>query len=886
MNTPSSVPAVSVGKTAYPLKSNAAEKGPVNAFPHSVTKDDFCLLDGPPYANGAPHLGHVLNKHLKDAVARAASALGHPVQWRPGWDCHGLPLELAVEKQGHSRKDPVAFVAAAKEFALSQVEVQKTLFMEQGWMADWEDPWMTCQPDKEAATLRVLSNLLEKNLLDVRFTSVPWCAQCGSTVANAEQEEKSWSRESWLASFEVLESSRSCGFEGQAHSNSNESSPSCGFGAVQSGDFLLSWTTTPWTLPLHRGLVLNPDSVLACLHKDDSRAWVSESSAELWAQRLGATVGEERVHAQDLLGLKYKTSWGSFEVTLDEKVLDAAGTGFLHAVPGLSELDTKMGRDHQWALVQYLTPYGRLQNSPLDSQNGTGAGSKESMQEVELAYTNNPWFLKFAYASDHPHCWRHKTPLLTRASRQVFLTLTDEVRARAHKMVEGMQFTPDTGRNRLLAFMSNRPDWCLSRQRTWGVPMALYLDATTGQPHENAVAWMREVADVVEQKGVQAWWSGEAQPKALPEDVEVVPDVLDVWFDSACVPQFVSAADCVVEGSDQHRGWFQSCVWLAAAWDAPAPFKRVVTHGFVVDGVGEKLSKSKGGDKAAAKDNSKSMVAPWSQFPTDVVRVWALSGSEGADKVWSQDAVSLAQAWVSRWRGVLRFMVANTLTDNHEQTHWNDMLPWDQYWVDRCKSVMDAVLKSSVEGYTGQALHELSKFGEEFSSVCLGSWKDRLYCAPEHTDERKSLDCALKACLLSWLKVLEVATPRLREEVVPFLGESLKSFNGDLPLTWEAQHQEQVEVVLEWRKQFSTQAEASMKGKVSPMQRLALVPLSWNWSLQSLADALDVGEVKVSDGLELLVSSHQLCQRCRRAHSAWNADAVVCMTCEKRTQND
>lgn len=847
---------VTVGKTAYPLKSSAELKGPVPAFSKNESGDFFRLLDGPPYANGAPHLGHVLNKHLKDALARAALASGAHVEWRPGWDCHGLPLELAVEKQGVSRQDTSLFVQAAHDFALSQVQVQSHVFQEQGWMADWNSPWMTCQPDKEADTLRVFSTLLEKNLLDVRFTAVPWCSYCGSTLANAEQEEKSWTRESWLVPFKVENASKSS--------------------LVKNGDVLLSWTTTPWTLPLHRNLVLNPDATLVCLEKEGLRAWVTMETASKWAEKLEAQVHENlQVSAQDLEGLEYSSPWKTSTLAFNSKALSEAGTGLLHAVPGLSDLDTVLGREHQWDLVQYLSEDGKVQNSPLENQNGTYAGSPGSFADAHQAYENSPWFLKWGYTSEHPHCWRHQKPLLTRASRQVFLKLDGEVRERALEMVQKMEFTPETGRNRLLAFLNSRTDWCLSRQRTWGVPMALYLDKESGQPHSNSVQWMREVADVFEKEGVQSWWNGRAQPQNLSENVEVVQDVLDVWFDSACVPQFVGSADVVVEGSDQHRGWFQSCLWLAAALGEELPFKRVVTHGFVVTKSGAKLSKSKGGDGA---DKEKGL-APWSTFPSDVVRVWSLSGSEGADKTWTKDAVELSQAWTSRWRGVLRFMLANTLLQNYDVT---DVNVWERYWMERCQSMKNSLLQDFVKGYTGKALQELAKFGEEFSSVCLGSWKDRLYCAPEFTPERQQLDVALKFCLHQWLTMLEVVTPRLRHEATPFLQESVFSLNADL-VSLSEEELVQVKKVLQWRNELTEFMESTTHGKVPPMQRLASVPLLQNWTPLMVADALDVGEVEWAEQVQVVASSHACCPRCRRTQKNWG-HSNVCQNCEERTK--
>lgn len=851
-------PSVRVGKTDYPLRSDPSLLGPLPHFDVGRSGEAFRLLDGPPYANGAPHLGHVLNKHLKDAVARAANATGNDVEWRPGWDCHGLPLELAVEKMGVDRSDRAVFLQKAREFASSQVAVQADVFRAQGWSTEWDRPWHTQDPAMEAGTLRVLAQLLDKGTLDVRFTAVPWCAHCGSTLSTAEQEERELSTMSWVVPF-----------------------------ALDEGGCLLSWTTTPWTLPLHRALVLSPSAEYVALVKGEDLAWVSADTADHWCQVLGATRTDQLRLGADFSGAGYKTPWRRGKVAVDESVLPGAGTGVLHAVPGLSELDTQLGQVHGWELVQHLAPDGRVLESHCASQNGARAGTEEAQKDAHDAYKDSQWFSEVPYLVQHPHCWRHHAPLLTRASRQVFLHLSEEVRARALDMVSRMAFTPESARSRLLAAMKDRPDWCLSRQRTWGVPLALFLDKATGKPHALASTWMRRVADQVETQGVEAW-------SALPSEtwlcgdvdvdsVERVDDVLDVWFDSGCVPQLVGAADVVVEGVDQHRGWFQSCLWVAAALDTPPPFKRVATHGFVLADRGEKLSKSSGGD---AKGKSK---APhWATLPSDVVRVWALTGTEGMDKMWSVDTVQNAVSGVARLRNVLRFLLANALPRSHACDV--DALPaWDRYWWKRSSDMADRVVSLCRDARTGEALALLLPFAEMFSSVVLGSWKDRLYCAPEETKERQDLDVVLKGCLMAWGKMLGVLTPRLRAEASPLWPHSLP---GAVPSV-NAKEVSEVEWMLGLRHALGPVSEALGRSKVSPgARRVVVSALPFSWPGQLAADALDVGQVVLAPALThegrvdyqgtsvyLLPSQDPVCPRCRRAQPDVSG---CCATCKAR----
>lgn len=851
MNTTvSAVPAVCVGKTSFPLKPDAAERGPVPLLgTGEASARPWRLLDGPPYANGAPHLGHVLNKHLKDTMVRAQAALGHPVEWRPGWDCHGLPLELAVEKQGGNRKDPRAFAALARQFAGSQVDVQRDVFHRQGWACQWDRPWRTMDPQMEAGTLRVLADLLDNQALEVRHTAVPWCPLCQSTLSGAEQEDKELTLETWLAPF-----------------------------ALADGTWLMSWTTTPWTLPLHRGLVVHPHATYRALQRDGQTLWVSQETAVSMAKTLGAQLGAATLEGRELVGMDYRTPWAQGTVVGDERVSSDAGTGVLHAVPGLADLDTQLACRFGWEVLDHLTPDGRVALSPCDAQNGVEA-NQAVVPAVVQAYASWPVHPLRSTATV-AHCWRHKAPLLTRNSRQVFLVLTDALRDRVGRWVEQMAFTPESARARLRAAVASRPDWCLSRQRTWGVPLALHLDRHTGQPHARASVWMRRVADAMETQGVEAWWNTPADhwlaDDASLEHVERLDDVLDVWFDSGCVPQLVGRADAVVEGTDQHRGWFQSCLWVAAALgqDRP-PFDRVVTHGFVVDGSGAKLSKSTGGDSQAPK-GAAVLPPPWSELPTDVVRVWALTGAEGSEKAWSVDTVREATAVLSRWRGVVRFLLANALPVTTD-LEVSSLEPWDRWWWQRSQTVSQEVVSLCAQGLVGEAVAKAAAFGEEFSSVALGSWKDRLYCAPPSTAERQRLDRALKGCLSAWLGMLGVLAPRLVWE----WEQHGQSPSGEKAPAVSSEELAQVNLVLEARRQLAPWAERLAVQKVPPARRQVHWGQAPAWSPSLLADALDVAQVMREGVLAVSETLDVVCQRCRRAHPKWVGP--VCVVCHDRT---
>jgi isoleucyl-tRNA synthetase len=835
-------PSVFVGKTDFPLRPDPLARAAVGELHPRQDGDARQLLDGPPYANGRPHLGHVLNKHLKDAMARAWTAQGHQVRWRPGWDCHGLPLELAVEAEGADRRDRVGFLTAARAYAQRQVQLQAEVFEGQGWQAQWDHPWRTMDPAMEAGTLRVLARLLDRGQLAVRHAAVPWCAQCQSTLSLAEQEERSVDVDTWLTPF-----------------------------ALEDGQWLLSWTTTPWTLPLHRGLFVHPQARYVALLLDGHTGWVSEDTAQTWAQRVGATVTSQVRLGASFLGQSYRTPWSDGQVLGDGRVLPQAGTGVLHAVPGLASLDTVLGQAQGWDVVDYLQPDGTVAGSPCEAQNQRAAG--EAVDALTQAYAGWPFWAVLRQAQDTPHCWRHKTPLLTRPSRQVFLVVDDVLRTRVQRWVAQMEFTPEASRARLLAAVDGRPDWCLSRQRTWGVPMALYLDATTGQPHENAADMMRLVADAMEHEGVEAWWnSPDTRWTQGQSGLERVDDVLDVWFDSGCVPALLGHSHAVVEGVDQFRGWFQSCLWVAAALgEEDPPFDRVVAHGFVVDGQGRKLSKSTGGDQGT---QHKGQVVDWNTLPTDVVRTWALAGAEGSEKAWSTETLAGAKAAVSRWRGVMRFLLANRL-EVAAEPHVG-MTPWDHWWAWQCQVMAEGVVQACAVGATGEAVSLAVRFGEEFSAVALGSWKDRMYCAPPHLLERQQLDLALRYCLGAWWKALSVLAPRLAHEAMALEPQRLQA-TVDAP---EVRTQQDVASVLAMRQALAGAGEALARERVPPAKRVVGWAGAPAWPDLMVADALDAAQLKREGDGSLSPTEDPVCPRCRRAQPAW--EGTCCQHCQQR----
>lgn len=861
-------PAVLVGKTDFPLRQTQP-----TSLQLPVTRSrqtDWELLDGPPYANGALHLGHVLNKLLKDVSVRAHAASGYAVAWTPRWDCHGLPVELHVERAGVDRQQPEAFMAAARRYAQSQMEGQRATFETLGVTADWSASTPTMDPRQQAQTLRVLADLVDRQALVMRDQPTAWCPACQSTLAGAEQEPLTVARTEAVVPFLLAD-----------------------------GDVLLSWTTTPWTLPYHAGLVVNPDANYLQVTHQKQRAWVSEEAWPWVAQRYpeACPTGLTR-SGREWVGFPYVTLWGStHRVVSDARVQSGGGTGVLHAVPAFDLLDADVGQAHGWGTTQALATDGRLAGpGAWPFHRDTLAGEPANTATLAQLAQNpcaEPWLQAWTVTTEVPGCWRHRLPVLTRPSRQAFLMLSPEVRHRAQVMVEGMRFTPAMAQKRMLSLMAQRPDWCVSRQRTWGVPMALFLDRATGQPHRLAATVMRRVADAVATQGVETWWTTPHHAwldgVVDPSEVEAVEDVLDVWFDSGALGVHAGPADLVVEGHDQLRGWFQACVWLSSLLERPAPFAQVVTHGFVVDEHGQKLSKSQGGDRHG---RSADTPPAWSSLPADVLRWWALLGDTGADRPWAAPAVQAAQAAYAKARGTLRFALANVPTEQWGKT-WSleDAPALDRQDVLDAHKLQERVLTHWREGdFESGARQFLTWMDVTLSRQLYGRLKDRLYCAPAASSARRAAVATLQAVGEVLVNLLAVACPQLVAEALQthprLLERSSETRMPTVSTLWSEEARGVAQTLHQtWEKM----------GHKGGLERARLVldgALPWTrweveeglgvgqWQRQGTPDENEGSAVATPWGTGWLSASPDpLCPRCRRA--AVLTEAGVCAVCRE-----
>jgi isoleucyl-tRNA synthetase len=590
----------------------------------------FILHDGPPYANGDIHIGHAVNKILKDIIVKSKTLSGFDAPYVPGWDCHGLPIELVVEKNHGKNIDPAKFRELCREYAAEQVARQKKDFIRLGVLGDWDNPYLTMDFKTEADILRALGEIYKNGYLYQGSKPVHWCVDCGSALAEAEVEYEDVNSPQIDVGFKVAD----------------KAALSLAFGVeLRSDAYAVIWTTTPWTLPANQAVSVHPEFDYDLLQTSKGLLILAHDLAQSTLARYGEenTSVLASCKGEALKGLLLQHPFDNRQVPIicGDHVTTEAGTGLVHTAAAHGNDD--------WLVMKATYPNekprilmggdGKFFNSELVEFEAIRGLSRQDANKIILAAMLETGNLLASARLSHsfPHCWRHKTPLMQLATHQWFVGMNTEgvsgnsLRELANKAVDETEFFPAWGRARLEAMIKNRPDWCVSRQRNWGVPMPFFVHKETGEPHPQTMALLERAALMVEAQGVEAWFSldGDAYlAEFAPEnatDYKKVTYTLDVWFDSGAThaavlkrrPELQFPADLYLEGSDQHRGWFQSSLLTGCAIDGRAPYEALLTHGFVVDGAGHKMSKSKG-----------NVVAPQKVMDTygaDILRLWTAS---------------------------------------------------------------------------------------------------------------------------------------------------------------------------------------------------------------------------------------------------------------------
>jgi isoleucyl-tRNA synthetase len=780
-------------ETAFPMRGDLPTREPQTQsrwessalYPRlqkfAASRPSYVLHDGPPYANGQIHIGHAVNKTLKDIVVKSKLLAGYRSDYVPGWDCHGLPIEHAVEKEigkVGQKVDARAFRAKCREYAAQQIDGQRSDFKRLGILGTWEQPYRTMDFRFEADAMRTLARIVENGHLARGVKPVHWCFDCGSALAEAEIEYADKQSPAIDVAFDAIDGrSMAAAFD------------------VDVAEAIIAvpiWTTTPWTLPANLAVTLHAEfdyALIEALPRAGRRVLivVAESLVPEVARRYGLASSDilGRAKGAALEGQKLQHCFYDRQVPviLGDHVTADSGTGAVHTAPGHGQEDFVVGQKYG---IGVLNPVG---------SNGVFVPGTE-LVEGQHVWKANDFIIQLLrdrgvllavekITHSYPHCWRHKTPVAFRTTPQWFISMEQAgLRADALEAIKQVRWMPDWGEERISLMVKNRPDWCISRQRTWGVPIAIFIDKVKGEPHPRSVELLRKVADRVEQEGVDAWYEFDAR-ELLGDEVdqyEKVTDILDVWFDSgvthACVLnqreelRGERAGTMYLEGSDQHRGWFQSSLMTSVALDRKAPFTEVITHGFTVDAQGRKMSKSVG-----------NVVAPQKVVSTlgaDILRLWTASTDYHNEMSVSDEILKRVADTYRRLRNTARFLLGNLagFEPARDAVPRERMLLLDRWAMRQAERLMQLARRVygpeagtrqdfSADAYAYAALvQELMRFCTvDMGAAYLDMTKDRLYTLQENAPARRSAQTAMYAALEVLVRALAPITSFTSEEI-------------------------------------------------------------------------------------------------------------------------
>lgn len=781
-------------KTDFPIRAGLALREPQllaefaekklyeKLLAKNSNQEQFVLHDGPPYPNGDIHLGHALNKTLKDIVVKYKAMSGYLTPFVPGWDCHGLPIETQLLKKLKAEKKPIPekyeFREQCKEFAMDYVVRQKEQFKRLGIFGEWETPYLTLDPEYEAGVIEVFKELAINDYVYKGSKPIHWCSNCRTALAEAEIEYADHRSASIYMKFKIDGIQKTKKLYSQINREELEEI----FPAWQEAS-LLVWTTTPWTMPANVAVAVNPKMEYAVI-KERSQGTIYVLASSL-VEKVMAKLELEyelvgKLNGSDLEGVVCRHPFIDREspVVCAEYVTAEDGTGCVHIAPGHGQDDHVVGREYDLPVLMPVDEKG-----VLTEEAGRFAGLKleDANKEIvkymeELGTLLKLEFIKHSY----PHCWRCKSPVIFRATPQWFIAVDKEgghgvIRTKALAEIKKTKWYPTWGENRISAMVSGRPDWCISRQRLWGVPIPVFY-CQKCKTHQLSAPFFDAVIAMVKKEGTNAWFKKEAA-EILPADLKCAcgssefgkeTDIMDVWLESGASQRAVLKkranlswpADLYLEGSDQHRGWFQSSLLLSVGETGVAPFKAVLTHGFTIDDKGRKMSKSLGNVVDANKTVE--------QYGADILRLWVSSTDFKNDLAVSPAILKQVQDAFSKIRNTWRFMLSN-LVDYQPGA---ELLPLDRWLVSKLQELVKEVGLAYDEYEFHRIFHAMYGFCvNTLSSLYLDINKDNLYCNKKDSAERRSCQEALSITLVTMVKLMTPILSFTCEDIYKFIKE-------------------------------------------------------------------------------------------------------------------
>ena len=887
----------------------------------------FVLHDGPPYANGKLHIGHALNKVLKDMIVKSRQLSGFDAQYIPGWDCHGLPIENAIEKlhgRNLSRDD---MQAKSRAFATEQIGQQREDFKRLGVLGDWERPYRTMDPANEAGEIRAFKRVIERGFVYRGLKPVYWCFDCGSSLAEFEIEYADKKSETLDVAFETDDAAKLAA--------------AFGVGALPAGKsaFAVIWTTTAWTIPANQALNAHPEFTYALVDTPMGCLVLAETLVEKCLERFGLTgTVIATAPGKALGGLNFRHPLFDVDVGyqrlspmyLAEYVSDADGTGIVHSSPAYGVDDFNSCVAHGMSVDDILNP---VQGNGAYAADWPLFGGLHIWKAVpvilEALKAAGRLMATQTITHSYPHCWRHKTPVIYRAAAQWFVRMDEgegvftkdkapkTLRQLALEAIDATRFYPENGRTRLRDMIANRPDWCISRQRSWGVPVPFFLHKDSGELHPRTMEILDQAADIVEQGGIEAWSRVTAEEILGATDAPHYTkstDILEVWFDSGSTFSHVlrgshanaypngafhtegPEADLYLEGHDQHRGWFHSSLLLGCALYDRAPYKGLLTHGFATDGQGRKMSKSLG--------NTVDPQTVTSKLGAEIVRLWVASTDYSGDLNIDDKILARVVDAYRRIRNPLRFLLANVsdFDPAKDAVPLDQMLDIDRYALARAAQFQAEVLAHYAVYEFHPVVAKLQVYcSEDLGAFYLDVLKDRLYTTSPGSLARRSAQTALHQITHAMLRWMAPFLSFTAEEAWPVLAGAQNQ--GSIFFETFAKLPEVDEALLaKWsrvrhvretvNKEIETVRTAGSVGSSLQATVKLTVPADDHAVLASLGDDLKfvfiVSQVTLLEGdarVEVIPANAAKCERCWHYRDDVGVDIAHPTLCGRCTSN-
>jgi len=868
-------------------------------------KELFLLHDGPPYANGAIHLGHSVNKVLKDITVKSKTLQGYDAPFIPGWDCHGLPIELNVEKKHGKKsdlvKDKESFQKACKEYAQSQISDQLEDFKRLGVFGDWENSYMSLDSKFEADIIRSFGVIFDAGHIEKGEKPVHWCQDCSSALAEAEVEYLDKTSKSIDVAFQVHEDS----LEKLKGIFSTNISKSISF---------VIWTTTPWTLPSNAAVCINPEIEYSLIKVDDDYFVIAsemfDQCLDRWNKK-GEVVA--KVPGKSILDIDLLHPFIERKSILlhADHVTTETGTGCVHTAPAHGVDDHMVCKKNNIEIQNALNSLGFFKDK-LDFIAGLPPIKADPLVIEKLKETDSLINIE-DYNHSYPHCWRHKTPLIFTSTPQWFISMNkNNLLDEAKKTIYQVKWEPSWGLQRIESMLEDRPDWCISRQRNWGVPITLVVHKETGEIHPEQSNLFEKFAKEVEKKGISEWNKLELKDYISDsEDYIKIQDSLDVWFDSGVTHYAVSSksfnkdivADLYLEGSDQHRGWFQSSLLTSIAMNGRAPYKSVLTHGFVVDEDGRKQSKSLG--------NVVSPQKVWDNLGADILRLWVASTDFRSEMVASDEILKRTSDQYRRIRNTFRFILGN-LNDFLEENkvEYKDQVELDKWIIDEAKNLEQKVI-NLYEAYSyHKAIQSIHNFCvNELGGIYLDIVKDRLYTCKNDSLARRSCQTSLDALLNILIRLIAPVLSYTAEEIWQLTPSLIKQEDSVFLSNFNLENKNPNSVISnhEWKRIFEIKDsvnqtieqlrnENKLKGSLDAIVNIEVNSEDFR-ILDKLGDELHflfiASEASISEGKDLKVnitiSENDKCVRCWHRHESVGKDSKhkeICNRCITNIEKD